>query len=91
MPDEKRVTIVHADGREYSILPADFTNPRVSVDKRSYADQGFRIVDHVDGTPYDGPKTKREIEQIAEERQAAREAKAAEKPADDKPAGKGKD
>ncbi len=81
MPEQKRVTIAHADGREYSIRPADFTNPRVSPEKQSYADQGFRIVAHVDGTPYEGPKTKREIERAAEERQAAREERGADKPA----------
>lgn len=73
MPEQKRVTIVHADGREYSILPRDFD--RATVHPRgvgSYADQGFRIVAHEDGSPYEGPKTKREIEQAAEQRLTAR-------------------
>lgn len=87
MPETKRVNIAHLDGREYSILPADFTNPKLSRDKRSYADQGFEIVAHVDGTPYVGPRTKREIEQAAESRQAAREAQVATK-ATDTPAAK---
>lgn len=83
MPNSKRVLITHADGREYTILPADFTNPRVSPDRQSYADRGFRIASYADGTPFEGPATKREIEQAAEVRAAAREAKA-----DSKPAGK---
>jgi hypothetical protein len=81
MADTKRVLITHADGREYTILPADFTNPRVSPDRRSYADRGFRIAAYADGTPYDGPKSKREIEKAAEQRQAARQERASEKTA----------
>lgn len=84
---QKRVNIVHRDGREYSIEPKDFTRANLHPDGvGSYADQGFRIVNHVDGTAYDGPKTKREIEKLSEERAAARQ----EKP-DEKPTGKGKD
>lgn len=90
MPEQQRVNIAHRDGREYSIRPADFTNARVSPEGKSYAEQGFRIVGHVDGTPYDGPATQREIDQAAEERRAAREAKAAEKTPDDKGGGKAK-
>lgn len=80
MADQKRVMIVHPDGREYSILPADFTNSRVSDDKQSYADQGFRIASYADQTPYEGPSTKREIEQAAQARVVAREVHASAKP-----------
>lgn len=82
MPDEKHVLIAHDDGREYGIRLADFTNPKVSPDRQTYADQGFRIVSYEEGTPYEGPKTKREIERAAQERQAARDVpKVADKPA----------
>lgn len=91
MPD-KYVTIVHADGREFSILPKNFTSPRTSPDRESYAARGFRIVGYTDGTPYDGPTSQREIDRAAEARQAARQAATAPvRPADDKPAAKGKD
>lgn len=75
-----RVLIRHPkSGREYSILPADFTNPRVSPDRKTYADQGYEIVSYVDGTPYEGPTTLKEIEQGRGERQAARADKPAER------------
>jgi hypothetical protein len=91
MPD-KYVTIVHADGREFSVLPKDFTSPRTSPDRESYAERGFKIVGYTDGTPYDGPTSQREIDRAAEERQAAREAQAATaSKADDKPAARSKD
>ncbi len=62
---EKRVTIRHTDGREYSIEPKAFTDPKLSPDKKSYADRGFEIVSYVDGSPYDGLKSLAEIEAAA--------------------------
>ena len=61
---EKRVTIRHEDGREYSIEPQKFRDEQISR-QGSYAKRGFRIVSYVDGTPYDGPKTLAEIEAVA--------------------------
>lgn len=75
----KRVKIVHPDGREYGIPAAAFSDKRLSPEG-SYAERGFEIVSHEDGTPFEGPKSKREIEAAAAERQAAREDKPAEKP-----------
>lgn len=74
----QQVVIRHPDGREYGIDSAAFTSPKVSVDRRSYADQGFEIVSCQDGTPFDGPKTLKAIEAAKAERAEAREAKAAE-------------
>lgn len=93
MPEPQRVLIVHADGREYTVLPSDFTNPIVSTDKNSYADQGFRVVSYADGTSYGGPKTKREIEQAAEDRATVRAERVAaqsdSKPSEDKAGARG--
>lgn len=69
----KRVLIVHPDGREYSIPAVAFADKRMSPDGKSYADQGFRIVSDEDGAPYEGPKSKRETEQIAADRSRATE------------------
>jgi hypothetical protein len=92
MADERRVTIVHPQtGVEFSILPKDFTNPRVSADRQSYADQGFHITRYVTGEPYEGPKTKREVEREAEAKQAAHQQAPAAKTAETKAEGKGKD
>ena len=76
----KRVFIAHPDGREYSIEPTAFTDPRFSSQKKSYADQGFRIVSYDDGSPYDGSKTKAEIEAAAAPQVSARNVQPA-KPA----------
>lgn len=71
------VNIRHKDGREFAILPADFTKPSLHPkDVGSYADQGFVIERFEDGSEYAGPTSKREIEKATEERAAAREAKA---------------
>lgn len=78
MPDQKRRVIIrHPDGREYSVLPRDFTVKDVSPERESYAEQGFRIVSYIGGAEYDGPKTAHEIEKAAEERAAARAERAA--------------
>jgi hypothetical protein len=77
---EKRVTIVHPDGREYSILPEHFTTKQVSPEG-SYAERGFEIVGYANGEPYPGPKSLAEIEAAAAERQAERENRQRERPA----------
>lgn len=75
MPDTRMVRIYHRDGREGAILPADFTRKNLHPDDKSYAEQGFRIDRYEDGSVYDGPKSQREIEKAAEQRQTARTAK----------------
>lgn len=48
----KRVRIVHPDGREFGIDPSAFTRADLHPSERSYADAGFSIVGHEDGSPY---------------------------------------
>lgn len=48
----KRVRIAHPDGREYGIEPSAFTRADLHPSGRSYADAGFSIVGHEDGSPY---------------------------------------
>lgn len=84
MADTRMVRIHHPDGREGAILPADFTKPSLHPKGMgSYADQGYVIDRYEDGSEYQGPKSKREIDKAAEEKQAARESAKA-------PAAKGK-
>ena len=71
----RMVRIVHRDGREAAIEPKDFTRKNVHPDGKTYAEQGFRIDRYEDGAEYDGPKSQREIDKSAEERQAARTEK----------------
>lgn len=90
MPEQKRVLITHADGREYSIPERAFTDARLHPrGAGSYADQGFAIASYEDGTPYDGPKTKRAIDKAAEEKAARRQATPAPKPGPAAEKGKG--
>ena len=51
----KRVRIVHPDGREYGIDPSAFTRTDLRSGGRSFADDGFQIVGHEDGSPYEPP------------------------------------
>lgn len=74
MPDTRMVIIRHPDGREGAILPRDFTVKNVSPDRKSYAEQGYHIVGYEDGSSFDGPKSQREIDRVAEDRAAQREA-----------------
>lgn len=76
---ERFVRIVHKDGREYAIQPKDFDVKNVSPEGESYADQGYRIVAWEDGTEYDGPKSRREIDAAKEERAAQRAERQAQR------------
>lgn len=89
---DRMVNISHKDGREFAILPADFTKVNIHPkDVGSYADQGFVIERYEDGSEYAGPKSKREIQKQQEERAAAREAKAPAPAAKAEPKGKAGD
>lgn len=72
---DRMVIIKHSDGREGAVLPKDFTRKNLHPEGMgSYADQGYVIDRYEDGTPYDGPKSKREIDKAAESKQAAKTA-----------------
>lgn len=73
---DRFVIIKHRDGREFAIRPSDFTKGNTDPGGESYAERGFRIDRWEDGTPYDGPKTAREIERQHEQRVEAAQAAA---------------
>lgn len=89
MPDNRMVNIRNPKTNvEYAILPADFTKKNIHPDGvGSYAEQGFVIDRYEDGSEYDGPKSKREIDRAAAEKQSAKDAPKAPAKAE----GKGKD
>ena len=56
---KRRVRIEHKDGRSYQVTPADFRNANVAPEgepKRTYRDEGFKIVRWADGEEYEEPK-----------------------------------
>lgn len=67
------IRIVHPDGREYAVLPADFER---GIDG-DY--QGFRAVAYESGEPYQGPKTAAAIAKAAEADAAPKGAAKGEK------------
>lgn len=55
----RRVVIEHKDGRRFQVTLADYRNANVAPEgepKRTYRDEGFRIVAWADGEPYEEPK-----------------------------------